>query len=80
VTAPERIVAVERFERDGEAAEFVSTTELEEADGLTRLTRTSRYAAPGTTDGRRVEPVEREATIGYDRLGDLFDPRPALGG
>jgi uncharacterized protein YndB with AHSA1/START domain len=76
VTAPERIVAVERFELGDEAAEFVSTTELEEADGLTRLTRTSRYAAPGTTHGCRG-PVGRGATIGYDRLGQLFDPRPA---
>jgi uncharacterized protein YndB with AHSA1/START domain len=73
VTAPERIVAVERFERGGEAAEFVSTTELEETDGRTRLTRTSRYAAPSTTEGRRPGSVEREATFGYDRLGELFD-------
>jgi uncharacterized protein YndB with AHSA1/START domain len=77
VTAPERIVAVERFETTGEAGEFVSTTELEETDGLTRLTRTIRYAAPGSPSGRRLGPVEREAVIGYDRLGELFDPELA---
>jgi uncharacterized protein YndB with AHSA1/START domain len=79
VIAPERIVAVERFEQDDNDAEFVSTTELEETDGLTRLTRTVRYAAPGTVEARRIGPVEREATVGYDRLGDLFDPQSAFG-
>jgi uncharacterized protein YndB with AHSA1/START domain len=79
VTAPERIVAVERFEAAGESGKFVSTTELCESDGLTRLTRTIRYAANGprangSRAGRKLGPVEREAAFGYDRLGELFEP------
>jgi len=74
VKAPERIVAVERFEEGGRSGEFVSTTELCEADGLTRLTRTIRYAAKGARAGRKLGPVEREAAFGYDRLGELFEP------
>ena len=73
VTAPERIVAVERFERGEEAAEFVSTTELEEADGQTHHPH-KWLRRPGTTHGRRCGPAEREATIGYDQLRPTVRP------
>jgi uncharacterized protein YndB with AHSA1/START domain len=77
VNAPERITARERFETTEGAAEFVSTTELEERDGLTRLSRIIRSADAGPVDDRRPGPVEREATFGHDRLGELFAHEPA---
>jgi uncharacterized protein YndB with AHSA1/START domain len=70
VTDPQRIVALERFETERGSAEFVSTTELEEANGLTRLTRTIRSAASAAID--KPGPVEREAKFGHDRLVNLF--------
>ena len=80
MTAPERIVTSERFETADGAAEFVSTTELEEIDGQTRLTRTIRYTTPPAKRDRRKGPAEREASFGYDGLGDLFTSHPACDG
>lgn len=72
VTAPERLVATERFNEASYAGEAVDTTVFTEEGPWTRVTITIRYASKEARDTASRSGMETGMAAGYDRLEDLF--------
>ena len=75
VVAPERLVATERFDDPWYPGVGLSTTVLEERDGITTLTNTVRYESRATRDTVLHSGMESGVSASYDRLEALLPRR-----
>ena len=75
VVAPERLVATERFDDPWYPGVGLSTTVLDERDGITTLSNTVRYESRATRDTVLQSGMESGVSASYDRLEALL-PRP----
>ena len=72
ITAPERLVATERFDQSWYPGEAVSTLMLVEQSGRTTLTQTVRYESREARDVVLKSPMEHGVAASYDRLEELL--------
>lgn len=72
ITAPERLVATERFDQSWYPGEAVSTLMLVEQSGRTTLTQTVRYESREARDVVLKSPMEQGVAASYDRLEELL--------
>ena len=72
VVAPGRLVATERFDDPWYPGVGLSTTVLEERDGLTTLSNTVRYESRATRDTVLQSGMESGVSASYDRLEALL--------
>lgn len=72
ITAPERLVATERFDQSWYPGEAVSTLMLVEQSGRTTLTQTVRYESRAARDVVLKSPMEHGVAASYDRLEELL--------
>jgi uncharacterized protein YndB with AHSA1/START domain len=72
VVAPERLVATERFDDPWYPGVGLSTTVLEERDGITTLSNTVRYESRATRDTVLQSGMESGVSASYDRLEALL--------
>jgi uncharacterized protein YndB with AHSA1/START domain len=72
VVAPERLVATERFDDPWYPGVGLSTTVLEELDGVTTLSNTVRYESRATRDTVLQSGMESGVSVSYDRLEALL--------
>ena len=72
VVAPERLVATERFDDPWYPGVGLSTTVLEERDGITTLSNTVRYESRATRDTVLQSGMESGVSVSYDRLEALL--------
>ena len=75
VVAPERLVATERFDDPWYPGVGLSTTVLEERDGITTLSNTVRYESRATRDTVLQSGMESGVSASYDRLEALLPRR-----
>ncbi len=75
VVAPGRLVATERFDDPWYPGVGLSTTVLEERDGITTLTNTVRYESRATRDTVLQSGMESGVSASYDRLEALLPRR-----
>jgi uncharacterized protein YndB with AHSA1/START domain len=75
VVAPERLVATERFDDPWYPGTGLSTTILEERDGMTTLSNTVRYESRATRDTVLQSGMESGVSASYDRLEALLPRR-----
>jgi len=68
VTAPERLVATERFDEAWYPGEGLNTLVLVEKGGRTMLTQTMRYESKETRDAVVKSGMEKGVQASYDRL------------
>jgi uncharacterized protein YndB with AHSA1/START domain len=72
VVSPERLVATERFDDPWYPGVGLSTTVLEERDGITTLSNTVRYESRATRDTVLQSGMESGVSVSYDRLEALL--------
>jgi uncharacterized protein YndB with AHSA1/START domain len=72
VVSPERLVATERFADPWYPGVGLSTTGLEERDGITTLSNTVRYESRATRDTVLQSGMESGVSVSYDRLEALL--------
>jgi uncharacterized protein YndB with AHSA1/START domain len=77
VSAPERLVATEKFDDSWYPGEALGTLLFIERGGRTTLTQTMLYESRAARDAVLASPMEEGVTAGYDRLARLLE---SLGG
>ncbi len=71
ILAPERLVTTERFDDPWYPGEGLSTLELRETGGYTRMINTVTYESADARDTVLRSPMESGLAAGYDRLEEL---------
>lgn len=77
ITAPERIVATEKFDEAWYAGEALDTTVLVEKNRKTTMTLTVLYESKEARDTATQSGMEKGMAIGYDRLEELLESQAA---
>ena len=72
ISAPEKLVATEKFDEAWYAGEALDTTVLTEKDGKTTMTLTVLYESKGARDTATQSGMEQGMAAGYDRLEELL--------
>ena len=72
VTAPERLVATEKFDQAWYPGESLNTLVLVEAGGRTTLTQTMRYESRAARDVVLKSGMEQGVIASYDRLDTVL--------
>ena len=73
IAAPERLVNTEVFDDYAAMGEGLNTMVLEERDGRTTVTITSRYPSKETRDAVIESGMEGGASESFDRLAELLE-------
>ncbi len=71
-SAPERIVATEKWDQPWYPGEATGTITFSEEGGVTTLTQTLRYESQAARDIVLGTMVEHAIALGYDRLAELL--------
>jgi uncharacterized protein YndB with AHSA1/START domain len=79
ITAPDRLVATEKFDEAWYPGEALNTLELVERAGRTTLTQTMRYESREAREAVLKSPMEQGLAAGFDRLEELLASGPAGG-
>lgn len=72
ITAPQRLVATEKFDEAWYPGEALDTSEFVERNGKTTLTLTVRYQSREAREAVLKTPMEQGMAMGYDRLEELL--------
>ncbi|HZS46834.1 MAG TPA: SRPBCC family protein [Blastocatellia bacterium] len=72
ITAPEEIVATEKFDQPWYPGEAVGTVDLVEKNGQTTLTQTLVYESREARDTVLKTPMEQGISMSYDKLAELL--------
>jgi len=72
ISAPERLVATEKFDESWYPGEALDTSVFTEKAGRTTLTLTVLYESKAARDAVLATPAAEGLELGYDRLADLL--------
>lgn len=76
ISAPERVVATEKFDEAWYPGEAVGTLVLVELDGKTTVTQTVLYQSREARDAVLKSGMEKGVTASYDRLDAVLASQP----
>jgi uncharacterized protein YndB with AHSA1/START domain len=76
ISAPERVVATEKFDEAWYSGEAVGTLVLVEHGGITTITQTLLYQSREARDGVLKSGMEKGVAASYDRLEEVLASQP----
>lgn len=78
ISAPERVVATEKFDEAWYPGESVGTLVLVEQGGKTTVTQTKLYQSREARDAVLKSGMEKGVTASYDRLDEILASQPQI--